>query len=79
MVLKEKAGRLEYKSAYTRIESPGSGKLMGVLSIPFFSSKQEINEKVSDLLVNILNIFTIIFMIIFRNNGKGFFYGIGNI
>ncbi|MFC2124676.1 ATP-binding protein, partial [Bacteroidota bacterium] len=63
MVLNENAGELEYKSAYTRIESPGTGNLLGVLSIPFFSSKQEINEKVSDLLLNILNIFTLIFII----------------
>jgi len=63
IVLREYAGELEYKSAYTRIESPGSGNMLGVLSIPFFSSQQEIDEKVSDLMVNLLNIFTVIFII----------------
>jgi signal transduction histidine kinase len=64
VLLNESVGLLEYKSAYVSIRSFESGNLLGVLSIPFFESKYELNKEIVVILVNILNIFTFIFIVI---------------
>src|SRR5690606_37771560 len=37
---------------------------MGILSIPFFESQYELEEEIIDILTNIMNVFTFIFIII---------------
>lgn len=64
VLLNESVGLLEYKSAYVSIRSFGSGDLLGILSIPFFESKYELDKEIVVILVNILNIFTFIFIVI---------------
>ena len=64
ILLNESVGFLEYKSAYMGIKSYESGVLMGVLSIPFFESKYELDKEIIVILINILNIFTFIFIVI---------------
>ena len=61
ILLNESVDLLEYKSAYVGIRSFESGILMGVLSIPFFESKYELDKEIVVILINILNIFTFIF------------------
>ncbi len=64
VLLNESVGTLGYKSAYLAIRSFGSGDLLGILSIPFFESKYELDREIVVILTNILNIFTIIFIVI---------------
>ena len=64
VLLNESVGLLEYKSAYVGIQSFDSGSLLGVLSIPFFESKYELDKEIVVILINILNIFTFIFIVI---------------
>ena len=64
VLLNESVGLLEYKSAYVGIQSFDSGHLLGVLSIPFFESKYELDKEIVVILINILNIFTFIFIVI---------------
>ena len=64
VLLNESVGLLEYKSAYVGIRSYESGDLMGILSIPFFESKYELDKEIVVILINILNIFTFIFIVI---------------
>jgi len=64
ILLNESVGILEYKSAYVGIRSFRSANLLGVLSIPFFESKYELNKEIVVILINILNIFTFIFIVI---------------
>jgi nitrogen fixation/metabolism regulation signal transduction histidine kinase len=64
VLLNESVGLLEYKSAYVGIRSFESGSLMGILSIPFFESKYELDKEIVVILINILNIFTFIFIVI---------------
>ena len=64
VLLNESVGLLEYKSAYVGIQSFDSGALLGVLSIPFFESKYELDKEIVVILINILNIFTFIFIVI---------------
>lgn len=62
LVLEESFGKLGYKIAYVGIKSPTDGSLIGILSIPFFGSQEIINRNLTGLIVNILGIFTIIFI-----------------
>lgn len=62
MILDESFGKLEYKIAYVGMKSFTSGELIGILSIPFFGSQEVINKNLTSLAVNILTIFTIIFI-----------------
>ncbi len=62
LVLVESFGKLDYKIAYVGIKSPNDGRLIGILSIPFFGSQEIINRNLTGLIVNILGIFTIIFI-----------------
>jgi nitrogen fixation/metabolism regulation signal transduction histidine kinase len=64
VLLNESVGLLEYKSAYVGIQSFQTGALLGVLSIPFFESKYELDKEIVVILINILNIFTFIFIVI---------------
>jgi len=64
ILLNESVGFLEYKSAYVGIRSFDSGNLLGVLSIPFFESKYELDKEIVVILINILNIFAFIFIVI---------------
>jgi nitrogen fixation/metabolism regulation signal transduction histidine kinase len=64
ILLNESVDFLEYKSAYVGIRSFESGRLLGILSIPFFESKYELDKEILVILINILNIFTFIFIVI---------------
>ncbi|MBR9998472.1 MAG: two-component sensor histidine kinase, partial [Cyclobacteriaceae bacterium] len=62
IILNETFGKLEYKTAYVSIRSSDSGELIGILSIPFFGSQEAIEQNLTGLVINILSIFTIIFI-----------------
>jgi signal transduction histidine kinase len=62
LVLNESFGKLDYKIAYAGIKSYEGGRLIGILSIPFFGSQEIISRNLTGLIVNILGIFTIIFI-----------------
>lgn len=64
VILDESVGTLTYNSAYVGIKSNESGKLIGILSIPFFDSKAELERQVIDVFTNIINIFTFIFIVL---------------
>lgn len=64
VILDEQVGSLDYKSAYVAVKSFETGELMGILSIPFFESQYELEEEIIDILTNIMNVFTFIFIII---------------
>lgn len=59
----EYVGNLNYKSIYMAIRSNQTGALRGVLSIPFFDSKFELERQITLVLGNIISVFTIIFIL----------------
>ncbi len=63
MVLDESVGNLHYKDSYIGIKSFSTGRLIGILSIPFFESQTELETQIITVLTNVINIFTIIFII----------------
>lgn len=60
----EQIGDLEYYSAYAALKEPSSGKLLGILGIPFFQSVTSAERVQVSILVNILNIFALIFIVL---------------
>lgn len=62
-MLSEQVGTFKYNSVYIAVKSFDSGYLLGILSIPFFSSKQEVEQQLAGVLTTILNIFISIFII----------------
>lgn len=63
MALNENIGRLSYKNTYMPIKSSESGQRIGILSLPYFDVREELEENVISVLTNVLNIFTVIFLV----------------
>ncbi|MBC7921458.1 MAG: HAMP domain-containing histidine kinase [Ferruginibacter sp.] len=61
VMLPESVGTLHYNSAYVGVKSP-EGRLLGIVSIPFFESKTELDAQIIEVVTTILNIFTAIFL-----------------
>lgn len=64
LILNEQIGSLSYKSAYISIKSFQTGDIIGILSIPFFESKEDFQKELIDAFTTILITFTFIFIII---------------
>ncbi len=62
LVLEESVGSLSYKSSYIGLKSANTGKLMGILSLPFFESRSQLEEQIIQVVTNIMNIFTFVFI-----------------
>ncbi len=63
IILKESVGSLRYNSTYVGVKSFDHGLLIGILSIPFFDSEYILERQQIEVLSNIMNIFTFIFLI----------------
>lgn len=62
-VLEEQVGLLKYKNVYVGIRSYDTGAIIGILSLPFFASQKDLERNIVEVLSNILNIFTFVFII----------------
>lgn len=62
-VQEEQVGLLNYKNVYKGIRSDETGYIIGILSLPFFASKQDLERNIAEVLSNIINIFTFVFII----------------
>jgi two-component system, NtrC family, nitrogen regulation sensor histidine kinase NtrY len=58
----ESVGKLKYFVAYASLRKPSSGELMGIVGIPFFHSGISLEKVQVNIFLNILNIFTMIFI-----------------
>jgi signal transduction histidine kinase len=63
-VMQEQVGRLRYYVAYSAIIGASSGKLLGILAIPYFQSEHALETMQITILTNILIIFTILFLVL---------------
>jgi nitrogen fixation/metabolism regulation signal transduction histidine kinase len=63
VILEESIGKLSYKSSFVAVRSYDDGKLLGIMSSPFFSSKNHLGRQKTEVFANIINISTLIFMI----------------
>jgi len=60
----ERVGKLEYFVSYAPLKAPLSGKLIGILGIPFFQSASSLERVQINIVANILNIFSLIFIVL---------------
>lgn len=59
----ERVGDLLYRSTFYGIRSNEDNRLLGILTMPFFDSEEQLKAEQRDILSNILNAFTFIFVI----------------
>ena len=62
-VQEEQVGLLNYKNVYVGIRSSDTGLIIGILSLPFFASQRDLENNIVEVLSNIINIFTFVFII----------------
>lgn len=62
-IFEEFVGDLTYQATYYGIRSNEDNRLIGILSIPFFESQEQLKRQQTDILSNILNAFTFIFIV----------------
>lgn len=61
---RERVGKLRYFVSYAALKSPQSGKLIGILAIPFFQSVYSLEKAQTVIFNNILNIFAGVFIVL---------------
>jgi signal transduction histidine kinase len=62
LIATEKIGNLNYSVSVAAMKSPLTGKVIGILSLPFFQSVSSLEKIQINVLANILNIFAIVFI-----------------
>lgn len=63
VMVPETIGDLKYNSVYVSIRSIENGSILGILSMPFFESKNELDKQIIEVLTTIVNIFVTIFIL----------------
>ena len=63
VIFSEWVGNLKYRSAYVSIRSEETGRLIGILNLPFFESNDDLDREMTDVTTTILNVFTFIFLL----------------
>ncbi|TAH27474.1 MAG: sensor histidine kinase [Cytophagales bacterium] len=59
----ENIGNLHYHTVYIAIKEYNTGNLLGIIGIPFFESKQELERQMIEVFTTIINIFSLLFII----------------
>ncbi|MCA6073620.1 sensor histidine kinase [Fulvivirga sedimenti] len=62
-IAEESVGSLIYNNTFFGVRSFETGNLIGILSIPFFQSANELEQNQIEVLTNVMNIFTVIFIV----------------
>lgn len=62
VLLEESLGSRPYRTAYANIKSY-DGRLLGVLSIPFFYARPDLDRQLSEVIASALNVFMLLFTI----------------
>ena len=63
IALDESIGSLRFKNAYVSINSFDDGSLLGILSLPYFTSSLDLEKNISSVLSTMLIIFALVFMV----------------
>lgn len=61
-LLDESLGNRPYRTAYANIKSY-DGRLLGVLSIPFFFARPDLDRQLSEVIASALNVFMVLFIV----------------
>ena len=60
LVLQESIDQLRYQNSYVAVKSEESGLMLGIISVPFFSSNSTLNDSKREAFNTILNVFVIV-------------------
>ncbi len=60
LVLEEHIDRLMYRNSYAAVKSEDKGKMLGIISVPFFSSNSSLYSSKREAFNTILNVFVIV-------------------
>lgn len=60
LVLQENIDQLKYENSYVAVKSEDTGAIMGIISVPFFSSNSSLNSSKREAFNTILNVFVIV-------------------
>lgn len=60
----DRVGSLEFYVAYSKVLSPDTGEILGILGVPFFQSGESLKQMQITVLANIISIFTLIFIVL---------------
>ncbi|AWW31547.1 two-component sensor histidine kinase [Echinicola strongylocentroti] len=63
VILDEQVGKLKYKTVYISLRGIKRQQVLGIISIPFFESEEELNVLIVDVFSTIINIFVAIFIV----------------
>lgn len=62
LMIADKIGDLEYQSVYTPIRNK-EDKILAYVNLPYYASKAELNNEISNVLVALINVYTLIFFL----------------
>lgn len=62
IVMDEAIGGLRFKVVYQGVIDHHTGELLGIISIPFFDSKNHLNRQQVEVFANLVTVFTVIFL-----------------
>ena len=62
VIIDEAIGDLRFKVVYQGVIDHHTGELLGIISIPFFDSKNHLNRQQVEVFANLVTVFTIIFL-----------------
>jgi len=63
IILDEEVGNLSYKTVYLALRDSRRQEILGIISIPFFESEEDLNVLIVDVFSTIINIFVAIFIL----------------
>ena len=62
ILLTESLGNNQYRTAYVAVKS-ANGKQLGVLGVPYFGSKPELDQQILEVISSVLSVFAIMFLL----------------
>lgn len=63
IITNEKFGEIDFKNVYHPIKSYKDGKLLAIVSVPFYNSNIELTKKIIYVLKTVLNVFCVVFIL----------------
>ncbi|MFN4147859.1 MAG: ATP-binding protein, partial [Runella sp.] len=63
VLLNESLGKQQYRTAYVTLRANNSSKPLGVISIPYFDAKPELERQIIEVISTILSVFAFMFLI----------------
>lgn len=61
-ITRESVGTLEFNTTFFGVKASDTGELIGIISVPFFQSEYTLERNEINILANVINIFSLIFI-----------------